>query len=64
MVLWAHHAKSWLGIEFEVNGAPFPDGMFDHALVFAGAALMAYGLFALVRDLVRWRRWKGAPATK
>ena len=37
MVLLAHHAKSWLGIEFEVNGEPFPDGMFDHALVLAGA---------------------------
>jgi len=64
MVLLAHHAKSWFGIEFEVNGAPFPDGMFDHAVVLAGALLMAYGLFALARDVVRWRRWKVAAASK
>jgi len=64
MVLLAHHAKSWLGIEFEVNGEPFPDGMFDHALVLAAAVLMVYGFFALTRDLVRWRRWKAAPASK
>jgi hypothetical protein len=64
MVLLAHHAKSWFGIEFEVNGEPFPDGMFDHALVLAGAVLMAYGLFALVRDALRWRRWRLAAGGK
>jgi hypothetical protein len=60
MILLAHHAKSWFGVEFEVNGEPFPDGMFDHALVLAAAVLMAYGLFALVRDALRWRRWRMA----
>jgi hypothetical protein len=62
MILLAHHAKTWLGIEFEVNGEPFPDGMFDHALVLIGALVMAYGLFALVRDGMRWKR--GRQATK
>jgi hypothetical protein len=56
MILLAHHAKSWLGVEFEVNGNPYPDGMFDHALVLAGAVVMAYGLYAIVRDVLRWRR--------
>jgi hypothetical protein len=64
MLLLAHHAKSWFGVEFEVNGEPFPDGMFDHALVVAGAILMAYGLFALIRDVVRWRKHRLAASTK
>ncbi len=64
MFLLAHHAKSWFGVEFEVNGEPFPDGMFDHALVAAAAVLMAYGLFALVRDALRWRRWRAAAEPK
>ena len=64
MVLLAHHAKSWFGVEFEVNGEPFPDGMFDHVLVLAGALLMAYGLYALVRDAMRWGRRRAVVATK
>jgi hypothetical protein len=60
MLLFAHHAKTWLGVEFEVNGEPFPDGMFDHFLVLVAALLMAYGLFALVRDGLRWLRRKPA----
>jgi hypothetical protein len=56
MVLFGHHAKSWFGLSVEINDQPFPDGMFDHVLVLVALVLMAYGLFALVRDLVRWRR--------
>jgi hypothetical protein len=53
MPLFGHHTKSWFGLEIEINEQPFPDGMFDHALVFAAVVLMAYGLFALVRDVFR-----------
>jgi hypothetical protein len=55
MVLFGHHTKSWLGLDIEINDQPFPDGMFDHVLVAGALVLMAYGLFALVRDVVRWR---------
>jgi hypothetical protein len=55
-VLLAHHTKSYLGLEIEVNDHPFPDGMIDHVLFFAGVVVMAYGAFAIVRDLYRlWR---------
>ena len=60
MFLLAHHAKSWFGVEFEVNGEPFPDGMFDHAVALVLVLLVAYGLFALVRDALRWRRGRAA----
>jgi hypothetical protein len=30
--------------------------MLDHALAFAAVLLLAYGAFALVRDVLRW--WK------
>jgi hypothetical protein len=46
-------------VEFEINEQPFPDGMLDHAIVLATGLLLLYGAFALVRDLLRWRRaWK------
>ena len=55
-VLLAHHTKSYLGLEIEVNDHPFPDGMIDHVLFFAGVVVMAYGAFAIVRDILRlWR---------
>jgi hypothetical protein len=62
MTLFAHHMKSWLGLEIEINDQPFPDGMFDHALVFAAGVLMLYGLFALVRDVFRFVRRRKATA--
>jgi hypothetical protein len=58
MPLFAHHADAFL--EIEVMGRKFPDGMTEHALAFGVAALalalLAYGAFAAVRDLRRWRR--------
>ena len=56
MFLWAHHTKTYLGIEIDINGHEFPDGMVDHVLAFAAFLVMLYGLYALVRDLWRWRR--------
>ena len=56
MALFAHHAKSYLGLEIDINDRPFPDGMVDHALALAAVLLLAYGAFALVRDLLRWRQ--------
>jgi hypothetical protein len=56
MPLFAHHTKSYLGIEMEINGHSYPDGAFDHAVFLGALLLMAYGVFAIVRDLVRWRR--------
>jgi hypothetical protein len=60
MILFAHHTKSYLGIGIEINDRPFPDGMIDHLLFFMAAALMAYGIFAIIRDSLRWcwRRYK------
>jgi hypothetical protein len=60
--LFAHHTKSYLGLEIEIIDHPFPDGMFDHFLFFAGAVLMAYGAFALLRDSLRLWRGKRHPA--
>ncbi|MCI0456217.1 MAG: hypothetical protein L0Z62_04455 [Gemmataceae bacterium] len=57
---FAHHTKSWFGLEIEINEQPFPDGMFDHAVLLGGMVLMAYGAFALLRDVVRWRRARKA----
>jgi hypothetical protein len=54
--LFAHHMKSWLGLDIEVNDQPFPGGMLDHALVVVALVLMAYGAFAGIRDVVRWLR--------
>jgi hypothetical protein len=56
MPLLAHHTRSYLGINIEINERPFPDGAFDHAVFLGAVLLMAYGVFAMVRDLLRWRR--------
>jgi len=61
MILFAHHTKSYLGIGIEINDQPFPDGMFDHVLVLLAILVMAYGLFAMVRDFLRWR-WRRSTA--
>ena len=63
-MLFAHHTKSYLGIGIEINDRPFPDGMIDHLLFFLAAALMVYGIFAVVRDLTRWswQRYKANPS--
>jgi hypothetical protein len=55
-MLFAHHMKSWLGLDIEINDQPFPGGMLDHVLVVVALLLILYGLFALTRDLLRWRR--------
>jgi hypothetical protein len=62
-VLLAHHTRSWFGLEIEINDQPFPNGMFDHALVLVATLLMLYGAFAVLRDLVRWRRGRLARVT-
>ena len=58
MIVFAHHADAFL--EIEVLGRKFPDGMAEHTLAFGLAAvvmaLLAYGAFAAIRDLRRWRR--------
>jgi hypothetical protein len=58
MPLFGHHMNGYL--EVEIMGHPFPTGAMEHALALGGTALslvlMLYGLYALVRDLVRWRR--------
>ena len=63
-LLLAHHTQSYLGIEIEINGQPYPNGMMDHALFFGVGLLILiltiYGLVALIRDLVRWRRRRQA----
>jgi hypothetical protein len=56
MLPFGHHTKSYLGIEIDINDKPFPDGSVDHALVFGALLLMVYGAYALVRDVLRWRR--------
>jgi len=59
MSLFAHHMKSIIDIEimgYELT----PDGPTEHAIAAAivgvMAILMAYGLYAMIRDVVRWRR--------
>jgi hypothetical protein len=56
--LFAHHAKSFFALE--INGREYPDGMTEHVIgialgVFA-LVLMSYGLYAGIRDVLRWRR--------
>jgi hypothetical protein len=62
MPLFGHHMHGYL--EVQVMGREFPDGPTEHALAFGGmavaAALMLYGLIALLRDVLRWRK----PASK
>jgi hypothetical protein len=58
MPLFGHHAEGYF--EIEIMGKPFPDGPTEHVLAFGFTAvalvLMAYGAFAAVRDLLRWRK--------
>jgi len=60
MSLFAHHAKSMLGLEIEINDQPFPDGPTEHIVVLVVLVLIvvlsSYGAFALIRDVLRWRR--------
>ena len=56
MLLFGHHTKTYLGLDIDINGHPFPDGPFDHAVLLACVVLAAYGAFALIRDGLRWRR--------
>jgi hypothetical protein len=63
MPLFGHHTQTYLGIEVDINGHPFPDGPFDHALFLGAVLLAAYGAFALGRDLLRWRRKRMARAS-
>jgi hypothetical protein len=56
--LFAHHAEAFFKVE--INGRDYPDGMTEHA-IFAGImitalVLMSYGLYAGVRDYLRWKR--------
>jgi|GEM_PF-6033348 len=56
--LFAHHAEAFFKIE--INGRDYPDGMTEHA-IFAAIAVsvllfMSYGIYAGVRDFLRWRR--------
>ncbi len=56
--LFAHHAEAFFKIE--INGRDYPDGMTEHA-IFAGIIIGllvcgSYGLYAGIRDLIRWRR--------
>jgi hypothetical protein len=59
MSLFAHHMKGFIDIEimgYELT----PDGPTEHiiaaAVVGVMAILMSYGLYAMIRDVVRWRR--------
>jgi hypothetical protein len=65
MNLFGHHAEGYFQIE--IMGEPWPTGPTEHviAAVIVGvvALLMGYGAYALVRDLVRWRRAKKAEIT-
>jgi hypothetical protein len=56
--LIGHHTHGIF--EMEILGKPFPDGPTEHVLGLALGVLVlsltAYGAFAALRDLVRWRR--------
>ena len=62
MSLFAHHADAFFQIE--INGQPFPSGMTEHTIAFGltavAAALVAYGAYAALRDLLKWRQRKTA----
>jgi hypothetical protein len=56
--LFAHHAEAFFKVE--INGRDYPDGMTEH-VVMAGVAItvlvfMSYGIYAGVRDFLRWKR--------
>ena len=56
--LFAHHAEAFFKIE--INGRDYPDGMTEHvifaAVAITGLVLMSYGIYAGVRDVLRWKR--------
>lgn len=56
--LFAHHAEAFFKIE--INGRDYPDGMTEHtifaAIAVSALLLMSYGVYAGVRDFLRWRR--------
>jgi len=64
MHLFGHHTEGYF--EMEILGKPFPDGPTEHAIAWGVSTvallLMAYGLFAAVRDLLRWRKRRRVPA--
>jgi hypothetical protein len=56
--LFAHHAEAFFKVE--IAGRDYPDGMTEHA-IFAAIAVgmlvcMSYGIYAGVRDFLRWKR--------
>ena len=56
--LFAHHTEAFFSIEF--NGRDYPNGMTEHVIM-AGVAItvlvfMSYGIYAGVRDFLRWKR--------
>jgi hypothetical protein len=56
--LFGHHMEGYLQVE--VMGREFPDGPTEHVVALAvtvlGLGLMLYGLYSLVRDVLRWRQ--------
>jgi hypothetical protein len=56
--LFAHHAESYFAIE--IAGRDFPDGPTEHvigaAIAISVLVFMSYGIYAGVRDFLRWRR--------
>ncbi len=71
MGLFGHHATGVMksiGLEIEVNDKPFPDGPTEHVVVLVVLVfmliLMSYGVFAIIRDLVRLGRRKQEPITR
>lgn len=56
--LFAHHAEAFFKVE--INGRDYPDGMTEHVIMagvaIAVLALMSYGIFAGIRDFLRWKR--------
>jgi hypothetical protein len=56
--LFAHHAEAFFSLE--INGRDYPNGMTEHVIM-AGVAItvlvfMSYGIYAGVRDFLRWKR--------
>ena len=59
MSLFGHHAKGFLqsiGLDIDINDNPWPDTATEHVVATVLLLLLAYGAFAIVRDLFRWRR--------
>ncbi len=62
--LLGHHLHGYFAVE--ILGREFPDGPTEHAIAFGGTAvvlvLTLYGLYAMVRDVIRWRRRRAVKA--